>query len=180
MLAVSRNADWNWAITSEDEWYKAAYHDNDGVTGSYFDYPTGGDIAPGRDMSEATSPGNNANHYGDPYPIQSPHYSTVAGEFELSNSPYDTFDQGGNVWEWNEAIIGSHRGLRGGSFSNSAVGVVSLCASHRYSNSPANEVYWFGFRVSAVPEPGTMGILALGGIGLLRRQKGVRRWLSAF
>ena len=24
------------------------------------------------------------------------------GEFENSESPYGTFDQGGNVWEWNE------------------------------------------------------------------------------
>lgn len=34
LQAVNRNADWNWAITSEDEWYKAAYHKNDGVTGN--------------------------------------------------------------------------------------------------------------------------------------------------
>jgi hypothetical protein len=25
---IQRNADWKWAITSEDEWYKAAYHKN--------------------------------------------------------------------------------------------------------------------------------------------------------
>ena len=38
LLAVSRKADWKWAITGEDEWYKAAYHKSDGVTGNYFDY----------------------------------------------------------------------------------------------------------------------------------------------
>lgn len=50
LLAVSREVDWKWAITSEDEWYKAAYHKNDGVTGNYFDYPTGSDGSPGRDI----------------------------------------------------------------------------------------------------------------------------------
>ena len=37
---VNRKADWKWAIPSEDEWYKAAYHRNDGDTGNYCDYPT--------------------------------------------------------------------------------------------------------------------------------------------
>jgi hypothetical protein len=35
---------------------------------------------------------------------------------ESGSSPYGTFDQGGNVFEWNEAISGSSRGLPGGSF----------------------------------------------------------------
>ena len=36
--------------------------------------------------------------------IGSPYYRTNVGEFENSASAYGTFDQGGNVWEWNEAI----------------------------------------------------------------------------
>lgn len=35
---IQRNPGWNWAVTSEDEWYKAAYHYNDGVTGDYFGF----------------------------------------------------------------------------------------------------------------------------------------------
>ena len=31
---IQRSADAKWAVTSEDEWYKAAYHKNDGVTGT--------------------------------------------------------------------------------------------------------------------------------------------------
>ena len=33
-------------IPSEDEWYKAAYHKNNGVTGNYWDYPTGTNTVP--------------------------------------------------------------------------------------------------------------------------------------
>ena len=160
-------------LTSEDEWYKAAYYKGGGTNAGYWDYPTSSDSAPGRDMTEATNPGNNANYEGDPFPIDSPYYTTIGGEFELSNSPYGTFDQGGNVWEWNEAILyGSYRGLRGGSFS---INGNNLLASSRVNLNPTNEGSIIGFRVSEVPEPATMAILMLGGIGILRRRKCARR-----
>ena len=171
LLAVSREADWKWAITREDEWYKAAYHKNDGVTGNYFDYPTGVDTpAPGRDMADAS--GNNANYYGDPYPLDSPYRTTLVGEFQNSDSTYGTFDQGGNVAEWNETVVASSwRGLRGGSLNNYSV---FLAASVRYSNTPAVEDDLIGFRVANVPEPGSLILLVSGAIVALilwRRRK---------
>jgi len=147
-------------LTSEDEWYKAAYYDR--ATSSYFDYSTSSDTAPGSDMSDAS--GNNANH-------DDSGYTTVAGEFQNSDSPYGTFDQGGNVWEWNEAVIGSYRGLRGGGYGNSDP---ILSASFRYSDvhfcQPANEDPGVGFRVSVVPDPTTLSLLALGGLAMIRRR----------
>ena len=115
-----RNAGAKFFIPTEDEWYKAAYHDKTaGLAASYFDYPTGTNAVPGNDINETTNPGNNANYYISDYAIGSPYYRTVAGEFELSDSPYGTFDQGGNVWEWNETTVSSSsRGLRGGSFDD--------------------------------------------------------------
>jgi len=38
-LSITRNPGAQWWLTSEDEWYKAAYHKNDGDTASYFEYP---------------------------------------------------------------------------------------------------------------------------------------------
>jgi formylglycine-generating enzyme required for sulfatase activity len=101
---VQRETDWQWAVPTEDEWYKAAYHMNDGVTGNYFDYPTRSDSPPGHDMTEATDPGNNANSGW----LGSPYYCTEVGEYELSVSPYGTFDQGGNVAEWTETVVGPY------------------------------------------------------------------------
>ncbi|MCX5653875.1 MAG: SUMF1/EgtB/PvdO family nonheme iron enzyme [Planctomycetota bacterium] len=168
---IARNANWKWAVTSEDEWYKAAYHKNGGVTGDYFDYATSSDNVPGRDMTEATNPGNNGNYYGNPWPIDSAtYYNTVAGEFQLSDSPYGTFDQDGNVWEWNEATISSSRGLRGGSFLDYDS---YLRAAYRgyYGLGPGSEDGDVGFRVSEVPEPATLSLLAVGGLMALRRRR---------
>ena len=151
---IQRNAGWKWAVTSEDEWYKAAYYKGGGTNAGYWDYPTSSNTAPGRDMADAS--GNNANYKAGSgaYPIGSGKYTTVAGEFQDSDSPYGTFDQGGNVWEMNEAIVYQNatcacRGGRGGSFVSTGDG---LQASTRSSyDHPPDECNSIGFRVSRVP-----------------------------
>ncbi|MCX5653806.1 MAG: SUMF1/EgtB/PvdO family nonheme iron enzyme [Planctomycetota bacterium] len=169
LLAVTRKTNAKYVIPTEDEWYKAAYHKNDGVTGNYFVYPTGSDSVPSHDLV-TPDPGNNANfQYKSEDTIGSPYYRTLVGEFENSESPYGTFDQGGNIWEWNEAIIdGSYRGLLGGTYFN---GSGYLRASGRFQDLPSIDVMSFGFRVSEVPEPATMSLLALGGAALVVRRK---------
>ncbi|HRZ47365.1 MAG TPA: SUMF1/EgtB/PvdO family nonheme iron enzyme [Candidatus Paceibacterota bacterium] len=177
---IQRNDGWKWAVPSEDEWYKAAYHKNDGVTGNYWDYPTSSNTAPGQDMADAS--GDNANCYTAPYtyPIDSPYYTTVAGEFQNSDSPYGTFDQGGNVWEWNESIVYqdatySARGLRGGSFDECPYADSLLLAWNRTSvyNYGLRPYEYFdcGFRVSEVPEPATVLLLVFAGLGALRTRR---------
>ena len=170
---IQRNPDWTWAVTSEDEWYKAAYHKNDGDTGNYFDYPTGTDSVPSNDLTTPDG-GNNANFYDGGYTIGSPYYRTEVGEFENSESPYGTFDQGGNVCERNEAFVywdegegWAYRAVRGGSFTYGYY----LHAACRDYGGPTVEDEDLGFRVSEVPEPATMSLLALGGLGMLMRRR---------
>jgi formylglycine-generating enzyme len=174
---IQRKAGWQWAVTSEDEWYKAAYYKGGGTNAGYWSYPTQSDSAPGRDMNDAS--GNNANYYTDDYLIGSPYYRTEVGEFQNSDSTYGTFDQGGNVWELNETALFwdeepdlLYRGLRGGSFHPDdlwLVGGGSPRSSARHNIHSSAIKYWYtGFRVvQAVPEPSSI-IALLGGLaGLL-------------
>jgi formylglycine-generating enzyme required for sulfatase activity len=176
LMAVTRKASATWVIPTEDEWYKAAYHKNDGDTGNYFIFPTGTDSVPSNDLINP-DPGNNANFY-DTYivhtgpTIGSPYWRTEVGEFENSESPYGTFDQGGNVWECNETVIGSSRGSRGGAYGHTED---YMMAGYRYHIDPSLGFTNAGFRVVQVPEPATMGLLALGGLGMLIRRRGLRR-----
>ncbi len=174
LLAVTREADATWVIPSEDEWYKAAYHKNDGVTDHYWEFPTGTDSPPSNLLAEP-DPGNNATFWSLGYTVGFPYYRTEVGAHENTRSAYGTFDQGGNVWEWNEAMLNeSFSGLRGGSFYGS--GCSTLGARVRLdSNAPLPEDFEVGFRVVEVPEPGTMVLLSLGATALFQRRRDVRR-----
>jgi formylglycine-generating enzyme required for sulfatase activity len=148
LLDVVREPGARWAIPTEDEWYKAAHHANDGVTGNYFNFPMSADGVPSNDLVDP-DPGNHATFHDFGYTIGAP-YRTPVGAHENSASPYGAFDMGGNVWEWNEALIGTtSRGVRGASY---ATGLGALFAGYQaFEFYPTDEYHDIGIRVCAFP-----------------------------
>ncbi len=171
LTTVTRNAGAKWFIPTENEWYKAAYYDPS--TESYYNYPTGTNTVPNNNLPDSDT-GNSANfnHVGYSYAL------TDAGAYTLSYSPYGTFDQGGNVWEWNEAVVlEGRRGLRGGSWQDfNDGGSWGLQASYRYSTFPTSsgfsEANYVGFRVAsaAIPEPASLTLCLTGVFALAARR----------
>jgi hypothetical protein len=152
---VTRNAGWQWAVTSEDEWYKAAYFQPASAGGdgdNYWQYPTSSNTI-------NTLQANYSNVIGNTTPF---------GSYAANSN--GVFDMGGNVWEWNEAVInGSDRGLRGGSF---LTGGNFVRAGYRNDSTPASESRDIGFRVVQVPGPSSVALLAVGGLAAARRRRG--------
>ena len=145
-------------IPTEDEWYKAAYfhpESKGGHSGGYWLYPT-----------RSNEPPLNKGP-GDPEP-NSASFGGYAGEktytsydflpvasLPNASSHYGTFDQGGNVWEWNEAIVfQKQRGMRGGSTPHT---IEKLRSKVRSSASPERKYPDTGFRLArAVPSPAAL------------------------
>src|SRR5262245_30550479 len=121
-FTVTRDPGATIFLTSEDEWYKAAYYDGT----RYFDYPTGTDSQTACDAPTATPNRGNCSEISGGTDL------TPVGSYPGSPSPYGTFDQGGNVAEWNESTMfgGFDRGQRGGYFAGLPE---DFAASHRYT-----------------------------------------------
>jgi len=172
LLAVTRKAIATWVIPSEDEWYKAAYYKGGSTNAGYWDFPTRSNSLPGRDMADVTGNNANYNNAAGPYPIDSGKYTTVVGEFQNSASPYGTFDQGGNVWEWNEAILfDAIRDYRGGSFGIPQGPDGMLASSYLEGDYLTFETSYLGFRLVEVPEPASAVLMGLSGLLLTVRRK---------
>ncbi|MEI8372586.1 MAG: autotransporter-associated beta strand repeat-containing protein [Planctomycetota bacterium] len=151
---ITKNVGAKVYIPSEDEWYKAAY--SNPADSSYSLYPTHSNTRPtlatADTLGNISNPGANvANYnYGADWNGQDGNVTTVGSAGAESASFYGTFDQGGNVWEWNDAVIsGSFRGLRGGSFGDNTDW---LASSDRYKayGDPTGENTNKGFRVASL------------------------------
>jgi formylglycine-generating enzyme len=144
------------AVASENEWYKAAYYDGNG---GYTLYPT-------QSNSITTADANYNNTVGT---------VTDVGTYSGDASYYGTFDQGGNVSEWTDAIVRARSRVRlGGTFDGNDG---NLQSSFRPTPYPTSESEVNGFRVSSlatiIPEPSAyaaiFGSLALA-IAIVRRR----------
>ena len=138
---ITANAGAGVYIPSENEWYKAAYYN--GITSTYSLFPN--------DQNTITSA--DANYLS----------SGVVDVGYGKASSYGTYGQGGNAWEWNDAVIGTSRGLRGGSWLSVSD---HLASSYSVSFVPSDWSGSLGFRVASVPEPSCM-ILSLFASGVL-------------
>jgi len=163
-------------IPTENEWYKAAYFkptSSTSTTGVYYDWATQSDTTPGNILINPSDP-NKANTRTNtgftksplsslalgllPDPLVGPNMLTEVGTFSGSASHYGTFDQDGNVTEWNESIydptavfgdyngsVNGTRSKRGASFYNPASG-----SSLRDDGLMPNDAgYAAGFRLAS-------------------------------
>lgn len=168
---VTRNPGATWFLPNQNEWYKAAYHKNDGPTNHYWSYPTASNTAPYSDQppgTDAPQSSNTANMFADDHlsngyddgfavtgspfldnPSQV--YLTDVGAYLSSVSSYGTYDQAGNAYEWIEDRASSDsRGIRGGDWQ---AGPSASASSFVNDITATNKLQSVGFRVATVPEP---------------------------
>jgi len=163
-------------LPTEDEWYKAAYHQpfsQGGDSDDYWLYATMSNsvptVASATSIGDIANPGQDVVNYlsGADWNGQNGNVTTVGSAG--SASFYGAFDMNGNLPEWNETLISSSRGFRGGSWFS---GVGSLQTLAGGSINPTGEGSTLGFRLaSPVPGPGSVALVVLGAPLLARRRR---------
>jgi len=163
-----RNKGAHYFLPSENEWYKAAFHKNDGVTANYWDFATGSDSIPTA-VGSGTATGTAVYNQWPGYNAE----VTLAGGL----SPYATMGQSGNSTEFTESAYdglnnssSEDRAWRDGRANHDENFIKS---TYRNFINPVIQVEHMGFRVASVPEPSTYALLLMAGAGWLlwkRRQ----------
>ena len=163
---IARNPGALFFVPNESEWFKAGYYDP--TTDAYWDYPMGIDTFP----TSAPPPGDatSANFWSGTYAltgsatfVDSFDYLTDVGSYPAATSPFGTYDQGGNAWEWVETVSNNpnNRTVRGGGWDDQSG---YLSASVFSDGSLTYYAHDCTFRIATiVPEPAAA---AAGGVAL--------------
>jgi formylglycine-generating enzyme len=173
---VTREAGARYFLPTDSEWYKAAYYN--AALGAYY-------VNPGTDDDPIAEPPpggpSSANFYGGPqfngyFALTgsgafdpSFNYLTDVGSYTAADTHYGTFDQGGNVREWNEQVASTGRHyVRGGSWAEIG-NALSRSSTEHYPATLEN--FYTGFRLATIPEPTTGLLTAIGLVVLAVRQR---------
>lgn len=149
-----------YVLPTEDEWYKAAYYTGSG----YSLYANGTSTAP---VAEVDAIYNRASVTGP--------WTVGTGAVEQNG----TLNMMGNIWEQLESAFdgsldssGEDMAYRGGDYF---LGASKLVSGNREPDSPDSEWSNLGFRVVAIPEPGTISLMSLSTMGLFLTRRVRRR-----
>ena len=137
-------------IPTENEWYKAAYYNG---SGGYYLYATQSNNMPGNSIGSSL---NQANYFSNSTGFSitqtttfdpNQNYLVDVGSYIASNSYYGTFDQTGNLWEWNDfdGEPARSRGLRGCAYFSTEPFIDSY---YRVGYDPAKFGTNSGFRLA--------------------------------
>jgi formylglycine-generating enzyme required for sulfatase activity len=169
---VARNPGATVFLPSRDEWYKAAFYDGS----AYKTWGTNSNTTPNNTVTNV-SLANAANFGGAATPSVGP---LAVGSYTASLSAYGLYDMVGNLTEMTDTINSGNTSQYQQFSGNWQVSTANMpqwnsSAAARFALG-TNGSGALGFRVAAVPEPGTialagMGIAGLAGLDWMKRRK---------
>lgn len=156
---VARNSNALVFLPSLDQYVKAAFYNS--TLSNYYSYGTSNNAVPTPAASGAGT--NQAAFNGQGSPASTT--GVVNGDsFPNTTSPYGLFNAFGNVAEWSDTANGSLANVNGSGWRTTVPNAPNWASDQVRFFDPTTTNDSYGFRVAAVPEPGSI-VLAAAGLG---------------